>query len=212
MLPGCSRQSCGQRRQLRPCLGASCSLLRKHHCRRKSQVWQEHCAAEIPRSYLTQLAVINIMLKLRQAAVLCRNLSPSWKTQRWLGVLVSAPLGRSCASCAGSIPCRCGHCCSLLRWTPLPAGPCSASPRGEQFVSYNCSCPQPQGILTRWPFFATDKNMYKLPLPIPHRNQEEFLREYQLSYRISTMFLQRHQLFLYFYKYMHAFAGILVQK
>lgn len=54
--------------------------------------------------------------------------------------------------------------------------------------------------------------MYKLPLPVPHRSQEELLHEYQLSYRISTMFLQRHQLFLYFYKYMHAFAGILVQK
>lgn len=119
-----------------------------------------------------------------------------------------------CVLCGG-ITCLHGHCCSLLRQTPLPPGSLLHLPTGKHFAFFwqLLISPSIRNFNTLALLCCFDTKIQKNCLCLCHaRTTKELLNEYHLSYRISTTFLQRHQLFSYFYIYMHAFAGILGQK
>lgn len=181
-----------------------CSLLQKHHCKRKSQVQWEHCAMEIPRSSLTQLAVINAVLKLRLAAVLGRNISPGrvkgglefWSLHCWVAAV--------CPVWEHHLP----FWALLLsaQQTLLPPSSLLHLPMGKQFVFFRqlliSSSIRHFNALAYLCCF--DAKIQRNCLCQCHtRIIKEMLNEYHLNYRMSTIFLQRCQLFSYFKIYIY---------
>lgn len=186
MLPGCSSQKWQVKLSLFPPPQAPLQKelpgMTGSVCCRNSQ------------SYLREVAVINAMLKRRQAAVLCRNLSQLQRGGSEFGCLhrcVSAvcPVpGASPALAGTAAPCSDGHRCLLP--------PRSTSPWGKQSVSLPellrlLISPATGHFITVALLCLFDIKIHELPLPMPYRNGGRILNEYQLSYRISTAFLQR---------------------
>lgn len=56
---------------------------------------------ESPRSSLTQLAVIKCHAEAETGSCAGQKYL-TWKSQRWLGILISVLLGCSCVSCVGA--------------------------------------------------------------------------------------------------------------
>lgn len=120
----------------------------------------------------------------------CRNLPPSWRTRSF---------GLCTAGSQLCIPHREHHLPSLASLLPAQTDTSACRlparlPKGGVFVfSTSCSCPQPQDILTCWPFCISDIQVafaYAVQKP-----QNGCL----INIRISAIFLQGHQLFLYFH-------------
>lgn len=107
-----------------------------------------------------------------------------------------------CVLC-GSITCLHGHCCSLLRQTPLPPGSLLHLPTGKHFAFFwqLLISPSIRHFNTLALLRCFDTKIQKNCLCLCcTRITKELLNEYHLNYRISTTFLQRHSHFhIYIY-------------
>lgn len=132
----------------------------------------------------------------------------AWNFDLWTAGL------QLCVLC-GSIICFCGLLLLFAQTTLLSPSSLLHLPMGEHFVFF-----WQLHISTSIRHFNTLAHLYCFDTKIQKnclcqcytRTTKELLNEYNLNYRISTMFLQRCQIFSYFYIYMHIFAGILGQK
>lgn len=115
-----------------------------------------------------------------------------WSLQCWVAAVHPVP-GASPAFVGIAAPCSDGHLCLLA--------PCPTSQWGKQFVSLPqlTMCPATGHFNTLALLCPFDIKIHVSCLCLCHMEPtEELLNEYQLSYRISTTFLQRHLLFLFF--------------